>query len=101
MIVTIQVTKEDIKKGEPCQSADCPLALAIARHVKKPYFPTVGLYLVHFLSPDNGDLSPLRLARLPGPAKTFRNAFDHHPSLGHQPFSFQLDIPDEFCICPN
>lgn len=82
MIMTITVTKDDIKNGKACDCTQCAIALAASRlelgHVR------VGLSFIRF--------GTYKRAWLPEKAIAFRKAFD----LGYdpEPITFDVEVYD-------
>ena len=91
MLLTVDVTKEDINQGRACSAGFCPIALALRRH---PGLKVVGIgreeiYTHSFYAP--------RL-RLPRKAQRFIVAFDHGEPVA--PFTFKLKLPRKLQIAP-
>ena len=84
----IQVTQEDIERGERDQSCRCPVARALKRHfgIKAAVFRWNGRMSVKFVG--RGDkVGPILV--LPDEADNFVYAFDNgHPV---SPFEFELE----------
>ena len=74
MPITIEVTEEDIKNGEPYNSHKCPLALACKRAVGKDWME---VYLQYY-----------RPSGIPENIKVFIRYFDFGKEV--KPFSFVL-----------
>ena len=79
----IEVTQEDIEKGEPCDVCACPIALAIQRKLGR------GGCEINF---STIDLGPGQVVATPYSARQFIRAFDDH--LPVKPFSFELDLSE-------
>ncbi len=92
MIVTIDVTQEDIDRGRCKDCRTCPIALAILRVIR----PGIALLSsTDFVIGPNG-CSPFGQCQLkiPRDAVCFIGKFDYFQPV--QPFSFPLDIPGKF-----
>src|ERR1700690_1917861 len=93
MLVTVEVTKEDIKSGMPRNPCRCPVALALMRALKIPYV-SVGLDM--FLSYKRASDTAAFFVRdgnprpLPPEARVFINAVDAEVPTAH-PISFQVE----------
>ncbi len=85
----IDVTAEDIAKGEAGSSARCPVALALQRAISKPV--AVSKTYV-YISGYN-----LSTVMLPSEASEFIGKFDrnHEPV---KPFTFHIEIPLEVLV---
>jgi hypothetical protein len=85
--VTIEVTQEDIEKGERGECEKCALALAVSRVTK--YRVEIGLYEAEFY--DGPELC-VGSSDLPIAAMVFVERFDNgHPV---SPFTFPLEVPE-------
>lgn len=85
----IEVTQGHIDEGKKADCNRCPIALAIAQHVKVSF--KVGNWLVHF--------GALGSSSLPSNAFCFIQKFDSGQPVS--PFSFDIEIPAEFLKCPT
>lgn len=84
MKTRINVTANDIAKGEAHQPATCPVAIAIQRKLKPKAVALVG----------TDDVSiGCEGIELPMRAVNFILAFDDRSAV--QPFRFTIDIPDK------
>jgi hypothetical protein len=90
-LTTIHVTETDIRNGVQLVCIWCPLALSLKRYVNKRYSVFVHDDHVNIANLERLDIPPIPLT---DEAKAFVDAFDHSQHV--EPFSFQLDIPEEF-----
>jgi hypothetical protein len=89
MIVKIQVTADDIAKGEPQDGCYCPIARACLR-----VFPSLpALVVSHEDLFADADSNKYPVAPLPVTARDFISRFDMYRPV--EPFEFDLDVPDE------
>ena len=91
MIVTVQVTSEDIAHGLSGNCDRCPVALAIRRLLLPGIFVRAGTWF--FALHRGSDVSQYN-QMLPGQAVDFITAFDSGKTP--EPFEFQIDIPARF-----
>lgn len=91
MVVTIDVTAEDIAEGKQIICTACPVARAINRRLAPGWEAAVGSG-EYVLDPETWSDHCSVEGLLPPAASEFILAFD----LGRPvaPFSFQLDLPD-------
>ena len=88
MLVTIDVTAEDIAKGLPDSACECPIAFAVQRCV--PHASEVAVTNFNI----RARLNPFALLQrmvLPAPAQAFIRQFDRREQV--KPFSFAINIP--------
>lgn len=87
MIVTVQVTEQDVQHGLAGDCEECPIALAIYRalHDAPVRVGTGGVTI--YREGTNA------MVALPGAASRFISRFDHDEVV--EPFEFDLDVPDE------
>jgi hypothetical protein len=98
MILTINVTEEDIKHGKPRICSDCPVALAILRAICTAAPSDSDFYAIKvtshccfmWLDPSQDRIHTL----LPYEAINFIDKLDR--TMLVKPFTFDLKIPDEF-----
>lgn len=90
-MATINVTSEDISRGEPKNARCCPVAIAIGRHANWATEVTVDRYEIGFETDINCESE---LVSTPAEASEFIKDFD--AGMPVQPFSFNLDIPEGF-----
>lgn len=91
-VVSVRVTSDDIASGKRKDACHCPVALALKRA-----YPESEIF-----AGDDGELytyqapaAPrVRVASLPPVANRFIEEFDDGYAV--QPFSFTLDIPDQY-----
>lgn len=84
--MTINVTQEDIDRGERGQCRTCPIAKAVIRELDETDVYVIGPYLVI------GIHGPTRLTiDLPDAVTRFVEDFDSEDSVA--PFSFELEVP--------
>lgn len=96
MIKEIEVTQNDIDQGKPERCFECPISLAIQRHLKPEYQARVATFGVLFRQGHQW----LTETELPAEARSFIKQFDW-PGQGARyvhPFKFPLDIPDEYLV---
>jgi hypothetical protein len=88
--ITIEVTQEDIDKGEPGEACRCPIARAVSRLTPPGTLVVVDGKGIEFqdLETEVGFAGAL----LPYAAEIFAVRFDRCEPVS--PFSFALDIPD-------
>lgn len=79
--ITVEVTAEDIAKGEPGDGCKCPIAIAVRR--------ATGLNDVS-IRPIAQSRIGNRYVYLPDPAKRFVLDFDEEQPV--QPFTFEIDL---------
>lgn len=84
-LLTVDVTEDDIKKGQRGRSAYCPIALALARKVPKKYTVLAGTTIFFFTW-----WGKCRRVRPPEAAMNFTHDFDHNIPV--KPLSFKLEI---------
>jgi hypothetical protein len=84
----IHVTQEDIDNGVRQDCRCCPVALALKRvaRIQRVFLGGVSL-------------SPTKIIWFPPEVKRFIERFDWRNTV--QPFSFELDIPDEYLLRPQ
>jgi hypothetical protein len=86
---TIEVTQEDIDKGERRQCNTCPVALAITRQLPEELKGcVVSVTCLNATIFSKNTRGILRHAELPEEAADFIQRFDDH--IGVQPFTFSL-----------
>lgn len=89
--IHIDVTAEDIRLGKACDSQYCPVARAVQRQLGKLW--RVGSSSISKLAEDETVVRPALMLIPPSSVSYFVTAFDLHLSV--DPFSFELEIPDE------
>lgn len=98
MLTKIEVTQEDIRSGQRCDCTRCPLAVAVARKAPGAKQVSVSNGMAWFFARNPDEHSPvaelLSQAALPGEGRLFYVQFDQGKIVA--PFSFDLDIPEEF-----
>lgn len=82
----IKVTEDDIKKGRPCDSGNCPISLAVKR-VFPDYDNSVGVEFITVMADNN----VYKQYVMPTPAKYALHYFDR--GRGMTPFEFELGEP--------
>jgi hypothetical protein len=93
MKVTVQVTRDDIRRGQPEKCQYCPIAHALRRVIK----PECGFLVTEFwvaIYPTIHTSGPSYDARLPLFAHLFVKSFDNCEQV--EPITFDLDIPEEY-----
>lgn len=80
--MTVTVTQEDIKVGNPHSGTKCPIARALARHRGRN--PIVGKHTAHFSSPFDGWAT----YKLPQKAIDFVREFDKGSAV--EPIKFRM-----------
>lgn len=85
MKIKVQVTQDDINKGERCSYLHCP----VARGMHRAIGTIVGITPMRARFLDDG--SPKEVA-LPNIAADFIIAFDSERAV--TPFEFEIDVPD-------
>lgn len=89
MNVTIEVTQDDIDKGEPGNPCACPIWWALHRA-----FPALPMFVgTAVIRCDHAGSHAPVFARLPQSARDFIARLDTAHSV--EPFSFDLDVPDD------
>lgn len=88
MLVTINVTQQDIDNGKTCVSSDCPVAWALNRVLKTGHWSQIGN--PSFTIWTNNEV--VHQAYLPSPVGDFIRRFDSF--LDIDPFTFQLELPE-------
>lgn len=83
----ITITEYDIADGVKCECTSCPVARAVKR--ESPFFHAVGQDGITFWKG-----SEEKEFSIPDEVRTFIQDFD--AGLRVLPFSFELDIPDEY-----
>lgn len=92
MQLTVTVTKEHIRAGEPGGCCTCPVALAL-EHATGTTWSVANMEIWPQGAPLACSIS------LPVRARAFIQAFDQGYHV--RPFSFELDIPDAFVARPT
>ena len=94
MITTVHVTQEDIDQGKPREACGCPIVHAVRRVCKATYIAATHGEVV--LTDHNSYIEDedTRFVPLPEDATLFMAKFDNRMEV--QPFSFQIDIPDQY-----
>lgn len=87
MLKIIQVTENDIEHGTPGNAEECAVARAIERHLEGGVELIVGKTHIYV-----GD----SCLKAPEAASDFIKRFDDQPEAQHSPFTFTLDIPEQF-----
>ncbi len=95
MITKIDVTREDIDNGTKRACGLCPVALA-AKRVVAPFMRVAAYSTALELVTTERPFRPDTLHRLPATATSFIIDFDRGSPV--EPFSFELDIPEEFLL---
>jgi hypothetical protein len=87
--VAIEITQEDIEKGQAWACDGCPIAIAIKRKIE----PTVVLvsrgYFMYRTAKDPEKLSRIEI---PNEASEFIFNFDNNGKESVKPFSFEVEI---------
>ena len=99
MLVTINVTDQDINSGVPASACWCPVSQAIQRQTRFGYVATNRKELVLA----EGFAGDRTVVPTPDNVNAFIDAFDRrkvNPDAPVRPFSFQIDIPDRFVKTP-
>jgi hypothetical protein len=97
MICIIKVTQKHIDNGIPCRSGECPIALAMQEFFPKyniwASYGWIRFWPLDIIYPKQDVL----LAEIVTPpiVGRFIGQFDGNNSV--EPFSFQLEVPDELC----
>jgi hypothetical protein len=85
MIITVDVTQEDIDNGERVHCSKCPIALAVHR-----LFPdAAGVSVAHDIALFNDGLKPFQHFLITEEAREFIRRFDHKMEV--EPFSFKAE----------
>lgn len=94
MITKIDVTEEHIKRGIRYQCNSCPVALAVGDKVTS--YVKAGCTYIRLIDPITryGNDSLLKQYRTPKFVADFIERFDAGAETG--PFSFELNIPQEY-----
>lgn len=102
MQVTVEVTAEDIRRGECGEPCKCPIALAVQRLLKRKYQWVMFCTGAIIRDIKTGDDCTSEI-EMPDIASDFVVAFDDTEDEGIDvsPFSFPLDIPDMFLRQPT
>ena len=87
--ITIQVTQDDIDKGERKQRCRCPVWRAINRAA--PYLDR--LQVIYLYATCRAPAGDSRVIQLPEVASNFIHCFDG--GLPGSPLAFDLDVPDD------
>ena len=98
MIVTINVTKYEISMGCKQNPCYCPVAMAINKVLDQDkYVALVTQLRVHiYEQPRSIKDNFISVINLPEEVHDFIMRFDLGPYNLHKPFSFNLDIPQEY-----
>lgn len=90
MFITVNVTKKNIKEGQPLTAKSCPIALALNKLVRKYTFISVtgDEFNIKNLAPTK-QFSRLEI-KLPPVARKFVESFDQSKEVS--PFSFKISI---------
>lgn len=89
MLVTVDVTPEDLSNGLPGNCGLCPVALAVRRIVRDDVAIRVSMSILSWRWPDYTTGS----VDLPWTAENFIKRFDAACEI--EPFEFEIDLPDE------
>lgn len=89
MIVTVQVTAEDIRLGLPGECSRCPIAYALLRLLPEPIAWHAGPMSLHVRNKDRELLSMC----VPVEARDFMYSFDRGQPV--DPFSFEVEMIEE------
>ena len=89
--VLIQITDEDIRRGVPVSSENCPAARALRRATKQPWH--VGCTCICLLD-DKGATIAGSIAQLPKKAIEFIDDVDCSNAV--HPLWFEMEIPDVY-----
>ena len=111
MEVEVKVTEEDIVEGKPLFCSKCPIAKAVTRLLRKPYYAIVGGGSISIVSDSDEEKKnkmfyygvgnnfdkhhPIDI-RANSKVWSFVRQFDSYGQGYVQPFSFNLDIPEGF-----
>ena len=82
----IEVTQKHIDIGTPLHSNHCPIALAVKEHLKEKI--SFGISQIQY------HIDEFEFGNTMDEVKEFISRFDNNLSV--QPFTFELDIPDEY-----
>jgi len=95
-LITIEVTEEHIKNGQRMRCRYCPVALAISSSIN----PEVIVEVVSWEIELHKDLTHFSIDTSPEVEQFIKNFDSYDPDLPAcfqpKPFSFQLDIPQEY-----
>lgn len=91
MIVTVEVTQDDIIHGKPQDCCECPVALAVQRTFGPEFAVDVAFRI--FIEPSIGQRAEFVRPRS---VIDFIRRFDAPAIFGSgvEPFTFTLDVPD-------
>lgn len=89
----LEITEHDIDHGQPCNSAECPLALAILRCLKPGALIQVNGGSVHFYV--RSTLALICTINLPEPLVEFVALVDGHNTCGF-PTPGSFEFPELF-----
>lgn len=88
MRVKINVTKDDIKNGEPGDCENCPIALRVKKLIKKEYRDELSVVncieIGDYMSCENKKMDK------------FIHDFDNLPKEKVKPVSFVVDLPKKY-----
>ena len=93
MIVSIRVKKEHIDSGEMMSCNTCPVALAITSVLGSHCTCAVNAIDVYIVDGKSWDSV---FVKLPKSACNFIDKFDDFGKTSVKPFSFKLDIPEQY-----
>lgn len=96
--IRIEVTAEDIAKGNPTICSSCPVALAL-RRIAADGFQSFGAVGTETFRVNLGSHLHLRLAlkiKLPAKVRRFVYQFDNYGREAVSGFAFTIDLEDEF-----
>lgn len=91
-MTTIQITQEVIDTSKPCSFKKCMLANGITNYLQEGYWAEVGFSLVGIWNKNQR----VWFGYLPDEAVRARMAFDSEHRPNPTPFSFELDLPEEY-----
>jgi hypothetical protein len=93
--VKINVTANDIRRGEVGSACRCPVALAVSRHLHPKFAPYVYEPGLEIYAGDS-DVNPVWRGGLPLAPRQFIYRFDCCQCKNLQPLSFTLELPVEY-----
>lgn len=100
MSTTIVLTEGDLAHGQVCHCYECPLALAIDRHLKPGYFAAV-FYEFGSIQPRDGHImNRIGSFDMPSKAREIISAIDHNKEI-KTPCKVKIPLPKHALRIPK
>lgn len=89
-MIIINVTQDEINRGERNKCKSCPIALSIIRSVDYPHVYVGKNIVTFYTSHDFSRILPSKIVKLPKEIQNWIYAFDSKMPV--MPISFELDV---------